>query len=104
MDSLYLKQLDSQSLHQLFLRAYKAVSETSYKFKQDTLLYFYAYYKKATEETETMRISNIPVNGEELVNAFKANALIQAKRMSQDEAKQNYILLAHEYSDFSAEL
>lgn len=100
MDEASLKTLSDKELETIFLKAYAAVSQTSFKFKQDTLLYFYAYYKKATDDTETMRITNIPINGEELVNAFKANALFQAKSMTKKEAKRKYILLAKNFVQF----
>ncbi|MGO2102400.1 acyl-CoA-binding protein [Psychroflexus halocasei] len=98
--SLDLDSLNDKSLEDLFQKAYKMVSETTYVFKQDTLLLFYSYYKQATLENHTIRITNVPVSGDELVNAFKANALFQVRHLNRKEAKKHYILLASEYLDF----
>ena len=103
MTNQTINQLNPENLHELFLKAYKAVSQTDFKFKQDTLLYFYAYYKKATSDADSMQITSTPVkgkSGEELVNAFKANALFQAESVTKEEAKRKYILLAYKYIDF----
>ncbi|MDN6280468.1 MAG: acyl-CoA-binding protein [Psychroflexus sp.] len=100
--SLDLDKLDEKSLEDLFQKAYRLVSGTDYAFKQDTLLLFYSYYKQATLENHTIRITHVPVSGDELVNAFKANALFQVKHLNRKEAKKHYILLASEYIDVHA--
>lgn len=99
--SLDLDTLDDKSLDDLFQKAYKMVSETDYVFKQDILLLFYSYYKQATLESHTIRITNVPVNGDQLINAFKANALFQVRHLNKKEAKKHYILLASKYIDLS---
>lgn len=81
------------TLDDLFETAYIKVSETHRKFPQDVLLYFYAYYKHAKNESDLMVTQN-PINGEELVSAFKANAMFQVKKFSQRESKIKYIKLA----------
>ncbi|MDO6473035.1 acyl-CoA-binding protein [Maribacter sp. 1_MG-2023] len=51
----------------------------------DILLKLYAYYKIANANF------NNPGSKTPLINAFKANALIQAKNMSKKKAMQSYI-------------
>jgi acyl-CoA-binding protein len=53
----------------------------------DVLLKLYAYYKIASEN------KNNPGSKTPLINAFKANALFQAKNMDQKAAMRNYIKL-----------
>jgi len=85
--------LTDQKLEEAFFEAYKKVGETQKKFPQDILLHFYSYYKQATNDNR-LQVYHQPESGEELVNAFKANALFQIKTMSQREAKIKYIQLA----------
>ena len=87
------KKLTAQKLDEAFQKAYTAVSETEFKFQQDTLLYFYAYYKHATKEFN-IDLSHPPQNGEQLVSAFKMNALFQIRHLSVKQAKIKYIELA----------
>ncbi len=87
------KKLSSEDLNEAFQKAYIEVSKTKFKFKQDTLLYFYAYYKHATKEFN-IEISHLPNNGEQLVNAFKMNALFQVRHLSVRQSKIKYIELA----------
>lgn len=88
-----LNALSDIDLDEAFKKAYDAVSSTSYKFKQDTLLYFYAYYKNTSKEF-SLDITNPANNGEQLVNAFKMNALFQVRHLSERESKIKYIELA----------
>lgn len=60
-------------------------------FPADVLLKLYAYYKIATRNRE------LPQGSHPLINAFKTNALFQAKGLSQQEAKQKYIETANTY-------
>ena len=53
----------------------------------DLLLKLYAYYKIANKNFDN------PGSKTPLINAFKANALIQASDISPEEAMQNYIEL-----------
>ncbi|MEP2239584.1 MAG: acyl-CoA-binding protein [Maribacter sp.] len=55
----------------------------------DILLKLYAYYKIANANFDN------PGSKTPLINAFKANALIQAKNMSKKKAMQSYIDLAN---------
>ena len=56
----------------------------------DFLLKLYAYYKIANQNFDN------PGSKTPLINAFKVNALIQAKNISPEEAMQNYIELVEE--------
>jgi acyl-CoA-binding protein len=56
----------------------------------DTLLKLYAYYKIAN------RNSNHPQSKIPLINAFKANALIQAQNVGRVEAMKSYIKLVEQ--------
>ncbi|MFV9552001.1 acyl-CoA-binding protein [Algibacter sp. PT7-4] len=60
-------------------------------FPADTLLKLYAYYKKATNDYGR------PKSKKPIINAFKTNALFQAKGLSEDDAKQAYIDLVTNY-------
>lgn len=88
-----LSKLNTKEVELAFKEAYKAVSETKHRFKQDTLLYFYAYYKHATKEFN-LELKHHPHNGEQLVSAFKMNALFQVRHLSVKQCKIKYIELA----------
>ena len=60
-------------------------------FPADVLLRLYAYYKKATHDYGR------PSSRKPIINAFKTNALFQAKDVSPREAKENYIELVDNY-------
>lgn len=87
------EEYTDEELERVFLEAYAKVGKTKIKFPQDVLLHFYSYYKHATNDNN-LRVIHQPESGEELVNAFKANALFQIKSISQREAKIKYIQLA----------
>ena len=53
----------------------------------DILLKLYAYYKIANEDSENPRSKTA------LINAFKANALFQAKNIGMKEAMKSYIAI-----------
>jgi acyl-CoA-binding protein len=91
-----LNALSDEKLDQAFKKAYDAVSQTKYKFKQDTLLYFYAYYKNTSKEFN-IDINQTANNGEKLVNAFKMNALFQVRHLDERQSKIKYIELAVKY-------
>ncbi|MEC3905450.1 acyl-CoA-binding protein [Tamlana sp. 2201CG12-4] len=74
-----------------FQRAVDRVNAYTDPFPADTLLKLYAYYKKATNDYGKPR-SKKPI-----INAFKTNALFQAKGLSEEEAKQSYIDLVNNY-------
>ncbi|SHJ07523.1 Acyl-CoA-binding protein [Algibacter luteus] len=85
------KLMSSKKLDIEFLEAVDRVNAHTEPFPADTLLKLYAYYKKATNDYGKPR-SKKPI-----INAFKTNALFQAKSLSEDEAKQNYIDLVNNY-------
>ncbi len=86
-------KLTDNKLEEVFKNAYDKVGKTQKRFPQDILLHFYSYYKQATNDN-TLQVFHQPETGEELVNAFKANALFQIKALSKREAKIKYIQLA----------
>lgn len=74
-----------------FQQAVARVNEHTEPFPADTLLKLYAYYKKATNDYTR------PSSKKPIINAFKTNALFQAKNISEDEAKRAYIDLVNNY-------
>ena len=83
--------MDSEKLEIKFQEAVKRVNAYTDPFPADTLLKLYAYYKKSTNNYGR------PSSSKAIINAFKTNALFQAKDITQDEAKQEYIDLVKEY-------
>ncbi len=70
-----------------FNNAVQTVNEYTDPLPADLLLKLYAYYKIANENY------NHPGSKTPLINAFKANALIQAQHLGVKEAMKNYIAL-----------
>lgn len=68
-----------------FRNAVKSINEHAESFPADFLLRLYAYYKRATNDSDS------PGSNKPLINAFKTNALFQTRGMSPDEAKQKYV-------------
>lgn len=83
--------MSNKELDILFNEAVERVNAHTEPFPADTLLKLYAYYKKATNNFSQ------PKSKKPIINAFKINALFQAKDISEDEAKQNYIDLVNNY-------
>lgn len=83
--------MSSKDLDILFNEAVERVNDHTEPFPADTLLKLYAYYKKATNNFSQ------PKSKKPIINAFKINALFQAKDISEDEAKQSYIDLVNNY-------
>lgn len=83
--------MNSKAIEIEFQQAVDRVNAHAEPFPADTLLKLYAYYKKATNNYER------PSSREPIINAFKTNALFQAKGLSEDEAKQSYIDLVDNY-------
>ena len=75
-------------LKEQFLKAVELVNNYTEPLPADLLLKLYAYYKIANKNFDN------PGSKTPLINAFKANALIQAKNISVEEAMKNYIALA----------
>jgi acyl-CoA-binding protein len=79
--------MPDNKLHSDFLKAVSIVNDYKDPLPADLLLKLYAYYKIANKNF------NHPGSKTPLINAFKANALIQAKNVSPDEAMELYIAL-----------
>ncbi len=76
-------------LHKEFLEAVDYVSSYTKPLPADLLLKLYAYYKIANKN-----FSN-PGSKTPLINAFKANALIQAQNINGEEAMRSYVELVN---------
>lgn len=74
-----------------FQEAVNKVNSHPEPFPADILLKLYAYYKKATNDYGK------PKSKKKIINAFKTNALFQAKSITENEAKQCYIDLVNDY-------
>lgn len=74
-----------------FKDAVERVNAHTDPFPADTLLLLYSYYKKATNDYGR------PSSSKAIINAFKTNALFQAKDITEDEAKRIYIDLVNDY-------
>ncbi|WP_339715574.1 acyl-CoA-binding protein [uncultured Kriegella sp.] len=72
-----------------FLEAVEFVNNYTSPLPADLLLKLYAYYKIANKNF------NNPGSKTPLINAFKANALFQAKDISREEAMEQYTLLVN---------
>lgn len=83
--------MTSEELDIKFQDAVKRVNAHTEPFPADTLLRLYAYYKKATNDYGR------PSSSKAIINAFKTNALFQAKDISEEEAKRIYIDLINDY-------
>jgi len=83
--------MNQEELDILFKEAVERVNAHEEPFPADTLLKLYAYYKKATNDFSK------PKSKKAIINAFKTNALFQAKDITVNEAKQNYIDLVNNY-------
>lgn len=83
--------MTNEELDKAFEEAVARVNAHKDPFPADTLLKLYAYYKKATNDYGK------PRSREALINAFKTNALFQAKSISENEAKEAYVELVNKY-------
>lgn len=79
--------MKNDKLQSDFLKAVDFVNNYTKPLPADLMLKLYAYYKIANKN-----YSN-PGSETPLINAFKANALIQAKNLSKEEAMKSYIKL-----------
>lgn len=73
--------------HTKFEEAVNFVNSFTEPIPADVLLKLYAYYKIANDNFDN------PGSKTPLINAFKANALIQAKNMNKKQAMKSYIEL-----------
>jgi len=83
--------MKNKTLEIKFQEAVKRVNAYTEPFPADTLLRLYAYYKKATNDYGR------PSSSKAIINAFKTNALFQAKDISEEKAKRIYIDLVNNY-------
>lgn len=79
--------MNSDRLHIEFLKEVEYIGNYTKPLPADILLKLYAYYKIANKNF------NDPGSKMPLINAFKANALIQAKNIGRKEAMREYIKL-----------
>ncbi|MDB4767395.1 acyl-CoA-binding protein [Flavobacteriaceae bacterium] len=77
----------SSTLEADFNKAVARVNSSNKSLPPDTMLKLYALYKIATKNQEN------PSGDKPLINAFKANALFQAKHMSIETAMLKYITI-----------
>ena len=79
--------MTDEDLNTQFREAVAFVNSYTEPLPADLLLKLYAYFKIANKNFDN------PGSKTPLINAFKANALIQAKNISVEEAMRNYIKL-----------
>ncbi|SFJ36681.1 acyl-CoA-binding protein [Myroides guanonis] len=81
------------SLDKEFEEAYTKISEEAINLPPDVMLRIYAYYKQATQGLSHKDFENM---SQSLKNSFKFNAWTQVSHLSTEEAKREYIKIAHE--------
>lgn len=79
--------MKNEALHQEFEKAVETINNYTELIPADLLLKLYAYYRIANSNFSH------PGSKTPLINAFKANALIQAKDMDPETAMKSYIEL-----------
>ncbi|MGB5430607.1 acyl-CoA-binding protein [Eudoraea sp.] len=79
--------MKNDKLYSEFIEAVKLVNDYKEPLPADLLLKLYAYYKIANKNY------NNPGSKTPLINAFKANALIQAQNIDRQEAMNLYVNL-----------
>ncbi len=79
--------MDDKALHTAFEEAVDYVNSYTGPLPADFLLKLYAYYRIARGNFAN------PGSKTPLINAFKANALIQAKNVGRQEAMEKYVAL-----------
>ena len=80
-------RMKNEGLHIEFQEAVNYINSYTDPIPADLLLKLYAYYKIANQNFDN------PGSKTPLINAFKANALIQANETNPEEAMQQYIEL-----------
>ncbi|MGS2761932.1 acyl-CoA-binding protein [Sinomicrobium sp. M5D2P9] len=79
--------MTEDALNKAFEEAVEQINNYNDPLPADFLLRLYAYYKIANKNYDN------PGSRKPLINAFKANALFQARNISETEAKEKYIAL-----------
>ncbi len=77
--------MKNEQLQADFLKAVAVVNTLTQPLPADLLLKLYAYYKIANKNQTN------PAGATPLINAFKANALIQAKNIGPTKAMRRYV-------------
>jgi acyl-CoA-binding protein len=83
----------NESLNNKFKSAYALASTTDKKLPPDIMLKLYAYYKQGTKGNNYEK----PSGKVKLRNAFKLNAWLQLRHLSENEAKKEYINIVNKY-------
>lgn len=83
--------MSSEKTNIRFKEAVNTVNNYEEPLPADLLLKLYAYYKIANKNLDN------PGSKTPLINAFKANALIQAKNISEKQAMKKYIKLVNDF-------
>lgn len=81
--------MSKENLQKDFDKAVEFVNSYGSPFPADILLKLYAYYKVATKNYSS------PGSRTPLINAFKANALIQTQNLTAKDAMKKYIDLVN---------
>jgi len=84
---LIKEEMKNEKLHLDFSKAVELVNAYQDPLPADLLLKLYAYYKIANKNRD------YPGSKTPLINAFKANALIQAQNISREKAMKEYVKL-----------
>lgn len=79
--------MKNEKLYKNFNEAVQIVNDYDGQLPADIMLKLYAFYKIASENKD------YPGSKTPLINAFKANALIQAKNLSRKDAMAAYVKL-----------
>ncbi|HEA21924.1 MAG TPA: acyl-CoA-binding protein [Pricia antarctica] len=79
--------MKNEKLNTDFTKAVALVNSYTEPLPADVLLKLYAYFKIANKNYDN------PGSSTPLINAFKANALIQANNMSREDAMKAYAKL-----------
>ncbi len=87
--------MTEQEINAAFRIAVDRANSTKLQLPSDVMLYFYAYYKQATQTEEFYKPA--PEGTNDLRNAFKLNALFQVKNLTPLEAKLEYMRLVEQY-------
>ncbi|MBT8178753.1 MAG: acyl-CoA-binding protein [Eudoraea sp.] len=82
--------MSNDPLYDEFQEAVDYINSYTDPLPADFLLKLYAYYKIANKNYDN------PGSKTPLINAFKANALIQAQNLNRQEAMKNYVALVEE--------
>ncbi len=79
--------MKNEKLYKKFTEAVQFINDYKGQLPPDVMLNLYAFYKIANENKD------YPGSKTPLINAFKTNALIQAKNLSPKEAMSAYVKL-----------